>query len=232
MAKKQATPRAGRPPHRPGKTSSAQTTSKSLKNKKVNKTARTAILAPKVAKKRAAASKPTQAGQAVIVAKKKKSTRSIPAKETKAARKTPTRAKPVAEASRRPPEALQRPRRRLPEAADDDFVRTGDTRLLNSARAGRNDLLADLHLHTESSPVMTAGDLDANWRDAYAQGDESPGGDNPTPGQDRVDDIGRALGIVYDDAEELMGGEEITKRDEHRWELNPASREPDEDEDE
>ena len=35
---------------------------------------------------------------------------------------------------------------------------------------------------------MTAGDVDADWEEAYAVGDEAPGGDNPTPDQDRVDD--------------------------------------------
>jgi hypothetical protein len=54
-------------------------------------------------------------------------------------------------------------------------------------------------------------------------GDEAPGGDNPTPDQDVVDDIGRALGVEYDDDEELQGGDEIVKRDRKRWELDPAS---------
>ena len=57
--------------------------------------------------------------------------------------------------------------------------------------------------HTETSPALTGGDVDANWEDAYAVGDEAPGGDNPTPDQDRVDDIGKALGVEYQDDEEL-----------------------------
>ena len=52
---------------------------------------------------------------------------------------------------------------------------------------------------------MTAGDVDADWEDAYSVGDEAPGGDNPTPDQDRVDDIGKALGVQYEDNEELKG---------------------------
>ena len=82
-----------------------------------------------------------------------------------------------------------------------------------------------MSLRTETSPVLTAGDVDAKWQDAYAVGDETPGGDNPTPGQDRVDDIGKALGINYRDDEELQGGEEVSERDRHRWELDPASSE-------
>ena len=39
-----------------------------------------------------------------------------------------------------------------------------------------------------------------------------------------VDDIGRALGVEYEDDEELQGGAEIKERDRHRWELDPASK--------
>ena len=70
---------------------------------------------------------------------------------------------------------------------------------------------------------MTAGDVDADWESAEAIGDEAPGGDNPTPDQDVVDEIGKALGVEYDDDEELQGGDEIIERDRNRWELDPAS---------
>jgi Family of unknown function (DUF6335) len=79
--------------------------------------------------------------------------------------------------------------------------------------------------HTETSPALTGGDVDADWEDAYAVGDEAPGGDNPTPDQDRVDDIGRALGVQYEDNEELKSADKIEKRDRNRWELDPASSE-------
>ena len=47
-----------------------------------------------------------------------------------------------------------------------------------------------------------------------------------------VDDIGRALGVEYADDEELQGGAEIADRDLNRWELDPASKDDfDEDED-
>ena len=82
-----------------------------------------------------------------------------------------------------------------------------------------------LHEHTETSPALTAGDVDADWESAYSVGDEAPGGDNPTPDQDIVDDIGRAVGVEYQDNEELKGADKLTKRDKHRWELDPASAE-------
>lgn len=127
------------------------------------------------------------------------------------------------------PARLQRERKRLPEAEEDAFEGEGpDSRLLSSARAGHDELRHELKLHTEGGPELTAGDVDAKWQDAYAVGDEAPGGDNMTPDQDRVDDIGKAMGVVYDDDEELMGGEEINERDAHRWELDPASKEDDE----
>ena len=98
-----------------------------------------------------------------------------------------------------------------------------DDRLTSSARAGHDEMRSELRRHTASDPELTAGDVDAKWQDAYAVGDEAPGGDNPTPDQDRVDDIGRALGIEYQDNQELQGGDEVRERDRHRWELDPAS---------
>ena len=78
---------------------------------------------------------------------------------------------------------------------------------------------------------MTAGDVDADWEAAEAVGDEAPGGDNPTPDQDVVDDIGRALGVEYEDDEELQGGAEIADRDRNRWELDPSSKDDFDEED-
>jgi membrane protein involved in colicin uptake len=93
----------------------------------------------------------------------------------------------------------------------------------SAARSGGRAQRQQLKSHTETSPAMTGGDVDANWEEAYASGDEAPGGDNPTPDQDRVDEIGHALGVEYEDNEELKGADKISERDKHRWELNPAS---------
>ena len=96
-------------------------------------------------------------------------------------------------------------------------------RTASAARSGRRELLEKLEEHTETSPALTAGDVDADWEGAYSVGDEAPGGDNPTPDQDIVDEIGRAVGVEYQDNEELKGEKKITERDKHRWELDPAS---------
>jgi hypothetical protein len=93
----------------------------------------------------------------------------------------------------------------------------------SSAQSGRQAQRDQLKSHHETSPEITGGDVDADWETAYSSGDEAPGGDNPTPDQDRVDDIGKALGVEYEDNEELKGADKITDRDKHRWELNPAS---------
>lgn len=77
--------------------------------------------------------------------------------------------------------------------------------------------------HANMTPSITGGDVDADVENAYFSGDEAPGGDNPTPDQDIVDDIGRALGVEYQDNEELKGADKIAERDRHRWELDPAS---------
>jgi hypothetical protein len=98
-------------------------------------------------------------------------------------------------------------------------------RMASAARTGRAEMRQARREHTESSPVLTGGDVDANWAGAYAEGDEAPGGDNPTPDQDRVDDIGKALGVTYEDNEELKASDKIAERDRHRWELDPASSE-------
>ena len=98
-------------------------------------------------------------------------------------------------------------------------------RTASSARSGRKSLRDRFDDHTETSPAITAGDVDADWESAYSVGDEAPGGDNPTPDQDIVDEIGKAVGIEYQDNEELKGADKVEKRDRKRWELDPASSE-------
>ncbi len=73
--------------------------------------------------------------------------------------------------------------------------------------------------------VVVAGDVDADAANAFFSGEEAPGGDTPTPDQDIVDDIGRAMGVQYQDNEELRGSDKILERDRHRWELDPSSSE-------
>jgi len=93
----------------------------------------------------------------------------------------------------------------------------------SSARSGRAAMAHSRREHEGMSSDIAAGDLDVDVEDAYFTGDDSPGGDNQTPGQDLVDDIGKALGVEYDDNEPLQGSDKVAERDTHRWELDPAS---------
>ena len=72
--------------------------------------------------------------------------------------------------------------------------------------------------------VVAGGDIDAAWQQT-ASGEETVGGTTPTPDQDLVDEIGRAVGVTYDDNEPLRTAEKLEQRDEQRWELHPASSE-------
>jgi hypothetical protein len=92
----------------------------------------------------------------------------------------------------------------------------------SAARTGRSEIAQNLREHHGMDDV-TGGDPDVDIEDAYFAGEEAPGGDNPTPDQDIVEDIGKALGVTYEDNEELKGADKLEERDKHRWELDPAS---------
>jgi hypothetical protein len=84
----------------------------------------------------------------------------------------------------------------------------------------------EMHEHdTSVSSDLSGGDVDARWDQAESGGEETVGGSSPTPDQDIVDEIGRAVGVTYEEGEPLRVGEKEHERDEHRWELNPASAE-------
>jgi len=95
----------------------------------------------------------------------------------------------------------------------------------SAAKTGSRELRETLEEHTEATPAITAGDVDADWQSASFTGDEAPGGDNPTPDQNVTEDIGRAVGVEYQDSEELRAVDKIAERDRRRWELDPASSE-------
>ena len=94
----------------------------------------------------------------------------------------------------------------------------------SAARTGRAEIAQNLREHRGMTD-LTAGDVDVDVDDAFFVGDEAPGGDNPTPDQDIVDDIGKALGVQYEDNEELRAADKVIERDRKRWELDPASSE-------
>ncbi len=87
---------------------------------------------------------------------------------------------------------------------------------------GREDLTRKLETYTDRTPELTGGDVDASWE--YADvGEETVGGQNPTPDQSVVDEEGEAVGLTYQDNEQLAVDDKVGKRDRDPWELNPAS---------
>ena len=91
--------------------------------------------------------------------------------------------------------------------------------------AGSDRLDQRLAENTGTSPTLSGGDIDAKWEMAESQGDETVAGSSATPGQNDVQEIGEALGVPYQDNEELKSGEKVRQRDRERWELDPASSE-------
>ena len=64
---------------------------------------------------------------------------------------------------------------------------------------------------------LKAGDVESDALQNAMVGDEAPGGSQLTPDQDRVDDIGRAVGIQEADSGELRtSGEILDARDRRR----------------
>jgi hypothetical protein len=178
---------------------------------------------PVARKARAARAKTGSKASARVV----KSTRKAP----KAAARKASPKKPARKISAKAPSvprkvpALNRARRTIQE---NEMVPSPPSsldldRTASAARTGRREMKERMDELTQTGPALTGGDLDADWESAYSVGDEVPGGDNPTPDQDVVDEIGEALGLQYEDNEELKGESKITKRDSHRWELDPAS---------
>lgn len=81
-------------------------------------------------------------------------------------------------------------------------------------------LLREVLEHHETGPAASAGDLDADWQRAQSSGEEAAGGSVSTPDQDRVDEIGHALGVEQPSAAPLRSSEEmLEERDRRYWEL-------------
>lgn len=92
------------------------------------------------------------------------------------------------------------------------------------------ELLGELAGHQETGPVLSGGDVDADWMRAHLSGEEAVGGSVPTPDQDVVDEIGRALGVEQaPDAEVRTSQEILHNRDRFFWHLErDASRKEEE----
>lgn len=112
----------------------------------------------------------------------------------------------------RPRRAKSRSRKRTPA------TRRGRASMEDQGRTV--GLLRDVIEHHETGPAASAGDVDADWQRAQSSGEEAVGGSVSTPDQDRVDDIGHALGVEQPSTAPLRTTEEILEdRDRRYWEL-------------
>lgn len=108
-----------------------------------------------------------------------------------------------------------------PDPAVEDVLE--ETEQIQTASGELVDALAE---HTDESPVLTGGDIDADWQRADDVGEEAVGGTVATPEQNQVDGLGRAWGVEHHDDEPVHTIDKLEKRDRHRWELNAASGDP------
>lgn len=97
---------------------------------------------------------------------------------------------------------------------------------LEISRAPKDpELLAHrLRNNTAASPRDAGGDLDAAWEDVNDSGSETVAGDNPTPDQSLVEENASAIGVTFEDNEELEFIEKVEKRDRNRFELDEGSK--------
>ena len=212
---------AARKPARPAEKATAKARKAARPTPKKTAVRRVAARKP-VPRPAARVSKPAPKARAVKVTTKAALVRAAAPKAKAATVVAPKTAPLVA---RRKP-ALDRDRKTV---QDDDNPVSGAPSSLDfdrratSARSGHHHMAQHDREQAQTDPGITAGDVDANWESAETVGDEAPGGGNSTPDQDVVEEIGEALGMVYEDAEELDGAGKISERDTNRWELDPES---------
>jgi len=176
------------------------------------------------------------------VAKRAPARRSVkrPSKRPQKPRRAPAPKKPARKAAARKPARnvtsvrtsakgavakvprLDRARRTLEDTVQTPPSSLNMDRHGSAARTGRAEIAQHLR-ERHGMEDLAGGDPDVDSEDAYFTGEAAPGGDNPTPDQDIVDDIGKALGVQYEDHEELKAVDKVAERDKHRWELDPAS---------
>ena len=107
------------------------------------------------------------------------------------------------------PEDAFEPAPRSGQAGDDDDTLEGEAldEAVLADEALADEALADEALDDAAQGVSVTSD-------AIADGTDETG---------EIDAIGRAAGLVVRDDRPFRGIDEVERRDEHRWELDPAS---------
>jgi hypothetical protein len=204
---------------RTAKKSAAARPKEARRRQRVRKAAKSSrrITAPKPSRRAATARSEAKAPRS-------KSSRGASPKGAQPKVASPARARAARQGKAKSPR-LDRVRRTLEEIIPTPPSSLNLNRRGSAVRTGRAEMAESLADHASMTPAITGGDVDADLEAAYFSGDEAPGGDNSTPDQDVVEEIGKALGIEYQDNEELRGSDKVAERDKHRWELDPASSE-------
>jgi hypothetical protein len=109
----------------------------------------------------------------------------------------------------------------VPSARSPETVPTGPSPTAVAAEAYRSGVVPLAGRRAPSAipheESLTGGDDDASVMGAEYVGDEAPSGHMPTPDQDNVDAIGRAMGVSEEDSGALRSSAEILdRRDRHR----------------
>jgi hypothetical protein len=127
--------------------------------------------------------------------------------------------------------ASRRPRRDRPFAAPrlsavEEWSRRGVSPTAVAGEALRTGLPAVVPETHRKIPgedeIIRVGDPDDDPLANEYVGEETPGGSTSTPDQNVVDEIGRVYGLQEEDKGSLRsGGEILSARDRHRFELKP-----------
>ncbi|MBE9157620.1 hypothetical protein IQ265_12405 [Nodosilinea sp. LEGE 06152] len=108
-----------------------------------------------------------------------------------------------------------------PAQAAEEAARMGleDNSAMIGAEVATNNRMA-------SGSPTTADDPDAMIEQAKVVGEEAIGGTTPTPDQSNVDDIAAAVGIDTQAEQPVAVKDEMDRRDDQRFELDPDSKDP------
>jgi hypothetical protein len=86
------------------------------------------------------------------------------------------------------------------------------------------EALAQRLRNPAATPADVGGDLDAVWEDVNESGEETFAGANSTPDQSMVEENAKAMGVSFEDNEELDFLDKIERRDRDRYELEEKSK--------
>ena len=105
-----------------------------------------------------------------------------------------------------------------PTAVAAEALRTGIMPFVQAKRRGSPEI-------PHEDEKIQVGDPDDHGLANEYGGEETPGGSNPTPDQNSIDDIGRVYGLQEEDSGSLRSAAEVlSRRDRHRGELKAPRR--------